>query len=342
MPMDAGHDSTSSDEQTDLFGAVLVVAFGLILSLAIVAIATWESAVGLLIDACGDHLGGWIPASRCGSGAEKIRIYAIALSGLPVILILERLRPVVRNQAAFSNGLFVDAAWFLLFPLSLLILVTPVDNALYTLSAYLFSASITHSWASWPMLAKFLAAALIADFLAWFNHWVRHKVPIFWEFHKIHHSQVELNYFTSFRVHPVDSVAISLIAFLPFTILGFRSALPAFLGWQIFLRLYEMFVHSNIRTNLGPLRYVLVTPQSHRVHHSLEPGHADKNFGNLLAIWDFLFRTQVRDFSNYPETGVVDEACPSGRPDRASGVVRELILEIAYPIRRLMGWSPAR
>jgi sterol desaturase/sphingolipid hydroxylase (fatty acid hydroxylase superfamily) len=322
-------------KQDDTIQLMLTLVLSGTIALAAAVVATWDSAVGLLVDTCGTHLSAWIHASRCGSGAEKLRMYAIALTGLPIILILEKLQPAVPGQASFSNGLFVDVAWFLLFPASLLLLVTPIDSALHMLAGGSFVTNISESWLNWAMPAKFVLAVLLADFLAWFNHWVRHKVPIFWEFHKIHHSQIEMNYFTSFRIHPFDTVAISLISFIPFTILGLRVALPAFLGWQLFLRVYEMFVHSNIKTTLGPMRYLLVTPQSHRVHHSREPNHVDRNFGNLLAIWDFLFRTQVRDFNAYPATGVSDGACPDGRPAAASGVPRELLREICYPVRRL-------
>ncbi len=67
---------------------------------------------------------------------------------------------------------------------------------------------------------------------------------------------------------------------------------------------------------MGPLKYILVTPQSHRVHHSDQPEHIDKNFGNFLSIWDFIFGTQVRDFEVYPATGVHDKAVP--RPAHAT------------------------
>jgi sterol desaturase/sphingolipid hydroxylase (fatty acid hydroxylase superfamily) len=80
---------------------------------------------------------------------------------------------------------------------------------------------------------------------------------------------------------------------------------------------YARFYHGNIRTNLGPLRYVLVTPQSHRLHHSIATEHRDVNFGAFLSIWDRLFGTQHSDDVSFPPTGLRDEAFPhdeSGRP----------------------------
>jgi sterol desaturase/sphingolipid hydroxylase (fatty acid hydroxylase superfamily) len=99
-------------------------------------------------------------------------------------------------------------------------------------------------------------------------------------------------------------------------------------------RWYTRFYHGNIRTNLGPLRYVLVTPQSHRIHHSIEPRHLDTNFGALFSIWDRLFGTQYRGHDEYPETGIADAAFPH----EAKGDLRSLLVtplaQMAYPLRR--------
>jgi sterol desaturase/sphingolipid hydroxylase (fatty acid hydroxylase superfamily) len=83
------------------------------------------------------------------------------------------------------------------------------------------------------------------------------------------------------------------------------------------------------------LRYVLVTPQSHRVHHSIEPEHQDKNFGAILSIWDHLFGTQYRKYDEYPDTGITDNSFPhedSFRPGRAAVTMTG---QLIYPFRLL-------
>jgi hypothetical protein len=100
------------------------------------------------------------------------------------------------------------------------------------------------------------------------------------------------------------------------------------MAFVIFQRWYTPFYHGNIRTNLGPLKYILVTPQSHRVHHSLDAGHRDTNFGALFSIWDFILRTQCKDFDVYPETGIEDK----GFPHEAKLGMKNLLLTPFYQL----------
>lgn len=126
---------------------------------------------------------------------------------------------------------------------------------------------------------------------------------------------------------------------IPFLILQVNT--PTIVLWAIFSRWYSHIYHGNIRTNLGPLRYVLVTPQSHRVHHSIQPLHRDTNFGSIFSFWDRLFGTQYRGYDEYPETGIDDEAFPHETRTRLATLVGPLI-QMAYPFRELQRRWAAR
>ena len=126
-----------------------------------------------------------------------------------------------------------------------------------------------------------------------------------------------------------------MVRFLPFAALDLRVAVPAFMGWTVFTKTYEVFTHSNIRTNLGFLKYVLVTPQSHRVHHSSRPEHQDKNFGTMFSIWDFIFGTQCLDFDVYPETGVRDRNVPLSMQTSLSGTAMIFSKQLVYPLQSM-------
>jgi len=92
------------------------------------------------------------------------------------------------------------------------------------------------------------------------------------------------------------------IATVPIAVVG-----GAPITWSIIVVVqgfWGFFIHSNIKTNLGPLKYILVSPQFHRYHHSILPEHFNMNYGERLAIWDFLFGTMAKDFNCYPPTGV--------------------------------------
>ena len=104
-----------------------------------------------------------------------------------------------------------------------------------------------------------------------------------------------------------------------------------------FDRLLDGFNHSNIRTDLGMLRYVMVTPQSHRIHHSRDPRHFEKNFGGILSIWDHLFGTQYRVYDEYPEVAGVPYLeypnDPVGPPSDIAGILKAVWLQLVYPFR---------
>jgi sterol desaturase/sphingolipid hydroxylase (fatty acid hydroxylase superfamily) len=78
------------------------------------------------------------------------------------------------------------------------------------------------------------------------------------------------------------------------------NALPVIMGWAIFESIYPKFYHANVRLNFGPLRYFFVTPQSHRLHHAVDPAYRDVNFGFTFCVWDRIFDMQCHDHQIYP------------------------------------------
>ena len=154
-----------------------------------------------------------------------------------------------------------------------------------------------------PMWLQMLGAFLITDFMFYVGHFLRHKIRWFWYFHAIHHSQEVLNPMTTSRSHALEGVINVLIRFVPIAFVGGSPV-----SWSVFVVLngfWGYFIHANVRTNLGPLRYVVVSPQFHRVHHSKLPEHWDKNYGERLIVWDWMFGTMHPDMECYPPTGVM-------------------------------------
>jgi len=289
---------------------ILLVASGL----GIVAVTLWPLTVDTLREVC--SITNLVQERRCVKAPNKLLGHVAIIAAFPAILLLERFWPASRSQPRFSAALLVDFLWFCFAPLFFVLLIIPVEDALKWLHHTYFGLEPLVRLHSLPLWVQIPLVVLLADFLHYVAHVIRHKSAFVWEFHKIHHAQEELNYFSAARVHPIDSLTINLVSFLPFALLEANVAVPAFVGWKVFIRIYAMFTHSNLRMNLGPLRYVLVTPQSHRIHHSDRSEHRDQNFGNVFSLWDFMFGTQCRDFHVYPATGVEDKSVP--RPDRPS------------------------
>ena len=92
-------------------------------------------------------------------------------------------------------------------------------------------------------------------------------------------------------------------------------------------------IHTNIRTNLGPLRNVFVSPQAHRVHHSISVEHFNTNYGTVFMFWDLLFRTRSEDVNAYPATGIDDVTFPHGQRANPVSLVATWAKQFAHPFR---------
>ena len=155
-----------------------------------------------------------------------------------------------------------------------------------------------------PMIANAVSAftIFIAYELAyWVDHYLKHRVPLLWEFHKTHHTAEVLSPLTNFRVHPVDSIIFGNIVALfmgtthgVLTYLNFSTAGGA--GVSViavaFMWILGHLHHSHLwLPTTGPLGCVILSPAHHQLHHSDNPKHFNKNFGAFLSIWDCMFGT---------------------------------------------------
>lgn len=299
------------------------------------AVATRLSpAVGQARDAARDLATGLLAFSPWLQDVLRPSIHYILLSPgfyclLSGLLCLEILLPAQREQRPLSPALLNDWLWALL------------QLSFFATAAGAFGGLLEHRL--WPLLGlpvvplgdhlpgplHLLSVILIVDFLEWLHHLIRHKVPVLWAFHTIHHSQRSLNPMTDARYHVVEYFVASLVMFIPGTLLDLGA--ESMTAWLVARSWYTRFYHGNIRLTLGPLRYVLVTPQSHRIHHSRLPEHRDRNMGVLLCVWDRLFGTHSDD-PRYPETGIEDDqGFPHDRSARQVLSLRPLLMQQLYP-----------
>lgn len=153
-------------------------------------------------------------------------------------------------------------------------------------------------------LAMTLILAAVADFALFFSHYLQHKIPWLWEFHKVHHSAEVMTPITVFRMHPVDNIlAICMGGLLTGLALGCVSFLMGrnvvvfhVGGVNVVLILFYLcgynLRHSHVWWSFGPfLSRIFISPAQHQIHHSSAPQHFDKNLGFTFAFWDGLFGT---------------------------------------------------
>lgn len=278
---------------------------------------------------------GAAPAGFWHAFTQEILLNPWFYGVLVLVCLLERLIPANPSQTTLSRGVFQDiGAWV---PLTLFahafILPLHILFLRYVYEHYLAFLTIK-SASSWPWIVRVLLAVLLSDFLFWLSHWVRHKVLVLWYFHAVHHSQKELNFFTEYRVHPLDDIFLYTVGFIPFFM--FEQSFVTIVAVTWIRHWHTRIYHSNIRSNFGFLRYLIVTPQSHRVHHSIEPQHFDTNFGLTFSVWDHLFGTQYRGYDEYPATGIDDERFPFEQAEGARlGAVGRLFSQLMYPFEAI-------
>ncbi len=144
----------------------------------------------------------------------------------------------------------------------------------------------------WPWLIEGLLALLVLDFAIWAQHLITHKVPLFWRFHRMHHADRDMDVTTGIRFHPVEIAASMGLKIGLIYLIGPLAI--AVLVFEVLLNGTTLFNHANLRLPKwldAVVRLVLVTPDMHRVHHSVHKYEHDSNYGFALSIWDRIFGT---------------------------------------------------
>jgi sterol desaturase/sphingolipid hydroxylase (fatty acid hydroxylase superfamily) len=143
-----------------------------------------------------------------------------------------------------------------------------------------------------PMVAKIVASLILLDLAIYLQHVMFHAVPALWRVHRMHHADLDFDVTTGARFHPIEIVLSMLIKFGVVVALG--TPATGVLVFEVLLNASSMFNHGNVRIPAGLdryLRWVLVTPDMHRVHHSIVVGETNSNFGFNLPWWDRLLGT---------------------------------------------------
>ena len=156
-----------------------------------------------------------------------------------------------------------------------------------------------------PFWLALPVAVITMDFVIWLQHVMVHAVPALWRLHRVHHADLDYDLTTGARFHPIEIILSMLIKFATIMVLG--PPLLAVILFEVILNGMAMFNHGNVRLHLGLdrwLRWLLVTPDMHRVHHSVEDDEANSNFGFNLSWWDRLFGT-YRDTPRNGHEGMV-------------------------------------
>lgn len=145
-----------------------------------------------------------------------------------------------------------------------------------------------------PFVIHFLLAFILMDLSIYFQHVMFHSLPLFWRFHRVHHSDLDCDVTTGLRFHPFEMLISIIFKFL--VILSIGAPVITVVIFEIILNAASMFTHSNIKmphTIERIFRWFFVTPDMHRIHHSIHENETNSNFGFFISWWDRLFDTYI-------------------------------------------------
>ncbi|MDH5178374.1 MAG: sterol desaturase family protein [Gammaproteobacteria bacterium] len=143
-----------------------------------------------------------------------------------------------------------------------------------------------------PLWLTVVISIVVMDMVIYLQHVMVHAIPLFWRLHRLHHADLDYDLTTGARFHPIEIFLSMGIKFATIIVLG--PPVVAVILFEIILNFMAMFNHANVRLPMvldRLLRLIVVTPDMHRVHHSVEDDEANSNFGFNLSVWDRLFGT---------------------------------------------------
>ena len=215
--------------------------------------------------------------------------YPVWLVGLSLLFVAaERIWPRYPAQRLLRRGWLSDLAYIVFNSEYLGVLLGLVSIRI--IESFQLKRLEVGLLSTAPFWIQFIAFLLVFDFLQWSIHNLLHRVDFLWQFHKVHHSIVDLDWIGDWRFHWVEIIVYRSLLYIPAAFFGFRGDVMFWAG--IVNTFVGHFAHANLRWHIGPLRYILNSPEMHIWHHNHpDSGPVNRNFGITLSIWDWIFGT---------------------------------------------------
>ena len=216
--------------------------------------------------------------------------FATALSFLFLCVVfcpLERAFPARRGQRFFRPEWFTDLCFFLgqylLWSGVVFWVLDRFGGWLDTAAPASFRVAV----ADQPWWAQAVGVVVLSDVCVYWGHRLQHRLPLLWRFHSIHHTAEHLDWLAAHREHPIDTIYTMGLINLPAFVMGFP--LQTLAGLIAFRGLWAIYIHSNVRLPLGPLRVIVGAPELHHWHHDRD--RAAGNYANISPLMDVMFGT---------------------------------------------------
>ena len=231
--------------------------------------------------------------------ATGASLFFLALVFIP----MEKVFPARAGQRIFRAEWILDLCYFLgqylLWSGLVLSCLLYFNEALQQVVPQTFQQWIQKQ----PVWLQAVEVVVLSDFIIYWGHRLQHKIDFLWRFHKVHHSTKSLDWLAAHREHPIDSIYTIGLINLPAFLLGFD--LNAIVMFIAFRGIWAIYIHSNVRLELGPLKKLIGSPDLHHWHHDLERDRG--NYANISPLMDVLFGTYVCPNTEPEKLGIKEE-----------------------------------
>jgi sterol desaturase/sphingolipid hydroxylase (fatty acid hydroxylase superfamily) len=228
-----------------------------------------------------------------------------------IFIFIEKLWPLRRDQPVFRPEWQTDFHHFIVNHLLVGFVLLATNLAVHRLFGWAAHDGVQGWVQGLPFWAELFLIVLVADLVQYWTHRAYHEVPALWRLHSVHHSAKTMDWLAGSRQHIVELLATRTLVLAPIFVLGFsKEVIDAYI---VIVGFQAVFNHANVSVRLGPLRYVIVTPNFHHWHHSQDTEAIDRNYAAHFAFLDHLFGTAVQSDRAWPERyGVVGDGVPDG------------------------------
>jgi sterol desaturase/sphingolipid hydroxylase (fatty acid hydroxylase superfamily) len=275
----------------------------------------WLSAAAFVVVALTLALGGHkVPVNDFADGTPYIGLdwFILDLLGSTLIFIfIEKLFALRRDQPVFRPEWQTDFHHFIVNHMVVGFVLLATNLLVHRLFGWAANDGIRGWVQGLNFWVALLAIILVADLVQYWTHRAYHEVPTLWRLHAVHHSVKSMDWLAGSRQHILELLLTRTLVLAPIYVLGFsKEVIDAYIivgGFQ------AVFNHVNVSVRLGPLRYLIVTPNFHHWHHAQDAEAIDKNYAAHFAFIDHLFGTAVQADRPWPnQYGVLGDYVPNG------------------------------
>ena len=294
----------------------LVLAGAIALFNMVFARKRWLSAstfglIGLAL-ALGGHQVEVDPAFPGGTPYIGLDWFILDLLGSALVFVfIEKLFPLRREQPVFRPDWQTDFQHFLVNHMIVGFVLLATNLAVHRLFGWAVKDGVQAWVRDLPFPIALFGLVLVADLVQYGVHRAYHEVPVLWRLHAVHHSAKSMDWLAGSRQHMLEVLITRTLVLAPIFVLGFSKAVID--AYIVIVGFQAVFNHANVSVRLGPLRYLIVTPNFHHWHHSQDTEAIDRNYAAHFAFIDHLFGTAVQSDRAWPARyGVLGDYVPDG------------------------------